>query len=251
METAAVQKKTPGISGSTLKIIAIIIMLIDHFGASVLERGVLQTQAVLSNQTLYADIRQLDHVIRLIGRPAFPIFCFLLVEGFLHTRDPRKYALRLLLFALISEIPFDLAIFGKLVTFSHQNVFFTLLIGLLVMIAADHFPKKYWIQLLLFALGLAAGELLHTDYGWKGVFLIEILYLLRYDRKYQCIAGAVAISWEPTGALAFLPVLAYNGERGISLKYFFYLFYPVHLLIFGLIARYAADAVTDILVLFL
>lgn len=250
METTAVQKKTSGISGSTLKIIAIIIMLIDHFGAAVLNRGVLRTQAVTANTELYADIRQLNHVIRLIGRPAFPIFCFLLVEGFLHTRNSRKYALRLFLFALISEIPFDLAICGTLVTFSHQNVYFTLLIGLLVMMASDRLPKKNWIQLFIFALGLAAGALLRTDYGWKGVFLIEILYLLRYDRKYQCIAGAIAISWEPAGALAFLPVLAYNGERGISLKYFFYLFYPVHLLIFGLIARYAADAVTGILVAF-
>ncbi len=250
METTAVQKKTPGISGSTLKIIAIVIMLIDHFGAAVLERGILYTQVGLSNPELYADVRRLDHIIRLIGRPAFPIFCFLLVEGFLHTRDSRKYALRLFLFALISEIPFDLAILGTPVTFVHQNVFFTLLIGLLVMMAADRFPKKFWIQLFIFALGLAAGELLHTDYDWRGVLLIEILYLLRFDRQYQCIAGAIAISWESTGPLAFLPVLAYNGERGISLKYFFYLFYPVHLLILWLIARYAADAVANFLMLF-
>lgn len=165
---------------------------------------------------LHNRLSVLDDILRAIGRPAFPIFCFLLVEGFLHTRDSRKYALRLFLFALISEIPFDLAIYRTLVNWGMQNVFFTLLIGLLVMMACTHFSKNIWMQSVIFALGLVAGYLLHTDYGFKGVLLIEILYFFRYDRKNQCIAGAISFSWEMTAPLAFLPIYFYNGKRGLS-----------------------------------
>ena len=217
------EQKFSGISGSTLKIIAILSMLIDHIGAAVLERGLLASAWVKNDAALFDKIRAVDRVLRLIGRPAFPIFCFLLVEGFLHTKDSKKYALRLLLFAFISE-----------------NVFFTLLIGLLVMMAASYFSKNIWLQGLIFALGLGAGYVLKTDYGYKGVFLIELLYFLRYDRKMQCIAGALAFSWETTAPIAFLPILAYNGKRGLSMKYLFYLFYPAHLLILAGIAQYCA-----------
>ena len=237
-ETAPAGKRFTGFSGSTLKIIAILSMLIDHIGAAVLENGLMRSAYVQSSPALYDNIRSIDRILRMIGRPAFPIFCFLLVEGFLHTRNQKKYALRLFLFALISEIPFDLAIGRGLVVFEWQNVFFTLLIGLLVMMAADHFSGKRWIQILIFLLGLIAGYLLHTDYDYKGVLLIEILYLLRYDRRNQCIAGAAACCWELPAPLAFLPVYFYNGKRGISMKYFFYWFYPVHLLILAGIGIY-------------
>lgn len=237
---ASHERKFSGISGSTLKFIAIASMLIDHIGAAVLEKGLLVSRLVRSDAVLYDRLISLDRILRAIGRPAFPIFCFLLVEGFLHTRDSKKYALRLFLFALISEIPFDMAIYGTPVNWNMQNVFFTLLIGLLVMMACTYSSKNVWIQSLIFALGLGAGYLLHTDYGFKGVLLIEILYFFRYDRKPQCIAGAIAFSWEMTAPLAFLPILAYNGQRGLSLKYFFYLFYPVHLLLLAGIAKYCA-----------
>jgi len=238
--TTSRKRTWKGFSGSTLKLIAIVSMLIDHIGAAVLENGLLHSSLAPSGSALRDKIVFLDKILRAIGRPAFPIFCFLLVEGFLHTRDSRKYALRLFLFALISEIPFDLAIYGTFINLGMQNVFFTLLIGLLVMTACTHFSKNIWIQSTLFALGLVAGYLLHTDYGFKGVLLIEILYFFRYDRKNQCIAGAISFSWEMTAPLAFLPVYFYNGKRGLSLKYFFYLFYPVHLLILAGIGKYCA-----------
>ena len=179
----------------------------------------------------YSWLVFLYDLMRLVGRLAFPLFCFLLVEGFLHTSNVKKYALRLALFALVSEVPFDLAVFGTLFDPKHQNVFFTLLIGLLVMIAADRFREKVWVQVVIYAAGMAAGLLLQTDYGYKGVLLIIILYIFRYERKTQALAGALTISWELTAPLAFLPILAYNGKRGLSMRYFFYWFYPVHLLI--------------------
>ena len=136
-------KEKRGISGSTLKLIAIITMLIDHTAATILDRTLIarglgnlsgDVQAtqdfLVQNGTLYG----IDMARRLIGRLAFPIFCFLLIEGFLHTRNVWKYAIRLGVFALISEIPFDLAFHAKFFYFQYQNVFFTLLIGVLVMI---------------------------------------------------------------------------------------------------------------------
>ena len=124
-----------GLSGSALKMIAIATMLIDHIAATVIIR-VLKFGGY--NDSLY----QLYRVMRNIGRIAFPIFCFLLVEGFMHTRDREKYALRLGCFAAISEIPFDLAFNGKILEVGYQNVFFTLLLGLLTMMAYDSVMKQ-------------------------------------------------------------------------------------------------------------
>ena len=106
-------RKVPfGLSSFALKCIALITMIIDHVGA-----------------ILYPEAR----VLRIIGRIAFPIYAFLVAEGFYHTKNVKKYMLRLLLFALVSEIPFDLALTGQILEFGHQNVFFTLFAGLLLM----------------------------------------------------------------------------------------------------------------------
>ncbi|HHV11132.1 MAG TPA: hypothetical protein GXX75_12720 [Clostridiales bacterium] len=141
-----------GISGSTLKLIAIFTMLIDHTAATILQntlvaRGMnnLDPTDVQATMQFYADNAFLNGammVMRLIGRIAFPIFCFLLVEGFLHTRNVTKYAVRLALFAAISEIPFDLAFNNKVLEGTHQNVFFTLLIGLLILIGFKTIKEK-------------------------------------------------------------------------------------------------------------
>ena len=155
-----------GLSGSALKMIAIATMLIDHIAATVIIR-VLKFGGY--NDSLY----QLYRVMRNIGRIAFPIFCFLLVEGFMHTRDREKYALRLGCFAAISEIPFDLAFNGKILEVGYQNVFFTLLLGLLTMMAYDSVMKQsrfsVWkrtgLSTLAILVGMFAAEFLSTDYG--------------------------------------------------------------------------------------
>ncbi|HIR76383.1 MAG TPA: hypothetical protein IAB97_05695 [Candidatus Choladousia intestinipullorum] len=230
-----------GISGSTLKLIAIITMLIDHTGATVL-RAVLRLPAVSSipeQRQMWASIYNLS---RDIGRLAFPIFCFLIVEGFLHTRNVKKYAGRLFLFALISEIPFDLALKGNWFFPDKQNVYFTLLLGLLVMAGiawiTENGTKNMFLSILPIAAGMYLALLIDCDYNYKGVFLIAVLYLLRHTRLYQCIGGAAAVSWELPAPIAFIPVYLYNGKRGLRMKYFFYWFYPVHLLILHVIATY-------------
>lgn len=219
------------ITGYTLKMIAIITMLIDHIGAFTLGEGLLYQDYVQNNPVLFQNLKILYIVMRQIGRLAFPIFCFLLVEGFLHTKNVRKYALRLLLFAFISEVPFDLAIGGTFFDFSQQNIFFTLFIGLLVMIAASRFEGKILFQLIIFIIGMLSGYLLNVDYSYMGIFLLEVLYFFRFNRRNQVCSGAISVLWEPAAALSFIPIWFYNGKRGRSMKYFFYWFYPVHILI--------------------
>lgn len=236
-----------GISGSTLKLIAIVTMFIDHLGATVL-RAILQLPSVLANPQLRNTWADIYNASRDIGRLAFPIFCFLIVEGFLHTRNVKKYAQRLFLFALISEIPFDIALKGHWFYPDKQNVYFTLLIGLLVMAGivwiTDNGRKNLFLAILPIAAGMYLAWLIDTDYNYKGVFLIAILYLMRYARLYQCIGGAAAVSWELPAPLAFIPVYLYNGTRGKQIKYFFYWFYPVHLVFLYAVTRYILPLLT-------
>lgn len=260
MKEKALQHHRFGISGSALKIIAVISMFIDHTGAAFLGRmlaGFDMLPDLLGDSIIlrlfpwmldWDRLVQVYYAMRYIGRIAFPIYCFLLVEGFDHTRDVKKYALRLGVFALVSEIPFDLCFNASIIEFSYQNVFFTLLIGLLVMAAADRCRVRRWFEnpvadrtcrylftALAVAAGVAAAELLGTDYAGTGVVCIMVLYLFRNQKAAQAIAGATVFSWEITAPLAFLPILAYNGRRGLNLKYFFYGFYPLHLILIYLV----------------
>ncbi len=332
-----------GISGSTLKLVAIFTMLIDHTAATILQnilvaRGMnnldpTDTQAVMQFYADNASLNVLMVAMRLIGRIAFPIFCFLLVEGFLHTRNVAKYAIRLALFAAISEIPFDLAFYNKIPANNHQNVFFTLLIGLLTLIgfkiikekaentkqAGDTEKVKAWLPVLgvlgalavggyialiihnimkvlvetlntmgftisvsstvtaiviavvlagialvvyavmckqkslqtaslrfadLFILmvGMVLADLLKTDYSGFGVLTVAVIYGLRKSHFKAmlgaCIILTVMTPMEITSFVNLIFIRFYNGARGLSLKYIFYIFYPAHLLILYLICRY-------------
>lgn len=233
----------PVFTGSTLKIIAIVTMLIDHIGAVIFESGYMaayQNQwfgALSYENTLL--IWQADRWLRRTGRIAFPIFCFLLVEGFFHTSNRKKYLGRLAVFALLSEIPFDLCFKYSILELSYQNVMFTLLIGLLTITLMDEVRKKQpALMFLPAAAGLAAGYLMRTDYDWKGVLLITVLYLFHSFPLERTIAGCLSLLWEAPACLAFIPINLYNGKRGRNIRYFFYLFYPAHLFLLFLI-RYA------------
>lgn len=235
------EKEKRGISGSTIKTIAILAMFIDHIGAGVLERYMNLNQISFS-LTEKMGMEALYWFMRGIGRIGFPIFCFLLVEGFVHTRNVKKYAARLFAFCLISEIPFDLLFNGKLLEFGYQNVFFTLLIGLLTMCALRAVEKQTWNgigKIICYFLVLLAGmwlaDFLRTDYGANGVFTIIALYAFRKNKVTQIIAGCISFLWELPALFAFIPIGFYNGTRGRELKYFFYIFYPAHLLFLYLV----------------
>lgn len=233
--------KREGITGNTLKMIAILSMLTDHIGAVIIEQVYLNPSSeaaflamveTSSGQMWYG----IDMVLRTVGRIAFPIFCFLLVEGFLHTRNVKKYAERLLLFAVVSEIPFDLAVFGTWLELSHQNVFFTLLVGLMVL---EEYKKSIGNpvrQAFVILIGCGATSFLKCDYDMTGVVLVLLLYVFWDNKKLQTIFGGLLAALESlacfgAGMLSFIPIRMYNGKRGErNLKYFFYWFYPVHLL---------------------
>ena len=149
--TAAQYKS--GITGSTLKLIALAAMLIDHIGAVILEPLIIRGSGASIGLTSITALYTIDQIMRLvIGRSAFPIFCFLLVEGFQRTSGVYRYAGRLLLFAIVSEIPFDLAIADTWMSTNWQNVFFTLFLGLVVMIGVEKVKAlgwNRWIRLCL------------------------------------------------------------------------------------------------------
>ena len=205
------------LNGFHLKLIAACTMFIDHMG-----------------HTLFPTVLWL----RCIGRLAFPIFCFLIAEGCVYTRDRRKYALRLLVFALLSEVPFDLMVGGTVWYPYSQNVLWTLLAGALICWCVDWaLRKKTPAAFLLTGAAVAAAfcllELAGTDYRGWGMLLVVLFFSIG-------IMGGVSI--ELWSLAALLPLWLYNGRRGYSnraVQYGFYAFYPVHILILSLIALYA------------
>lgn len=257
-----VRGKKKGFSGSTLKLIAITAMFIDHFAAIILDRYLLSIGfGNLTQETiLWQENRRMliiygiDMLMRLIGRLGFPLFCFLLIEGYYHTRSKVKYGVRLAMFALVSEIPFDLGFNSRVLEFTYQNVFFTLFFGFVTIWGIDVFNT--WISkkirgkagILFCVLGTititAAGavivELLKTDYASIGVITIVLMYLL-HRKSYSgsmalgCLALTVKMPVEFTSFITVPLVAKYNGTRGLKLKYFFYLFYPVHILLLAVV----------------
>ena len=232
------------INGFELKRIAVVTMLIDHIGC-----------ILFPNQMVF----------RYIGRIAFPIFVFLIVEGLFYTRSIRKYEIRLLIFAFISEIPFDLAFNDSVLEFQSQNVFLTLFLGLLMLdlitLAGKRMEseKGHWVGILILVIFVVAAALLKTDYGAGGILLFYCFYIFR-NRLFPKYIGLFAISLlvfgpiECWSLLAVIPLLLYNGERGFCpegklyganakgtaaalIKILFYIFYPVHLLILHFISQ--------------
>ena len=237
-----------GLTGAHLKWMAIVLMAIDHIGASILEPILLDPRMYqLQDWDALYDVYM---VMRCLGRFSFPMFCFLMVEGFRHTRSKEKYLRNLLISAVVSEVPFDLALTGKLWSVEHQNVFFTLAMGLAAIWVAEYVQTRYMTmihnsmkcQIFYFAAvaGIAfVAELLSTDYGATGVFVIFVLYVLR-EKRFMGAALAWGIltlsNWLEIYCFPFVgAVMLYNGQRGRQNKYFFYLFYPLHLLVLYII----------------
>ena len=224
-------QRIPFLNGFHLKLIAICTMFIDHLG-----------------YTLFPG----DLWLRCVGRVAFPIFCFLIAEGCVYTHDRRKYALRLLAFALLSEIPFNLMNSGAVWDSYHQNVLWTLLTGALVCWLIDWALKnRRALAFVLTALVMAAAfyllERLNTDYGGWGMALILLFHLSRGNRLIQlagltvfCVASVGGVSIELYALVSLAFIWLYDGRRGYCsrpIQWLCYAFYPVHLLLLWLYAR--------------
>lgn len=244
-------RRYKGLDGTALKLIALASMFIDHIGAVILLYvgdywGELRFLGPLGGHGWSAGLYRLYLGCRIVGRLAFPIFCFLLTEGFIHTHDRRKYCLRMVVFALIAEIPFDLAVSNQ-VSWSSQNVFFEMAAGLFTLqglrkAEAYSDPRRSVYMGLSVGGGCILAWFLKADYSYYGIMLMSVYYLLRRKRLPRLLGGSAMafieslyITWGAAG-LSFIPLYFYNGSRGQrSMKYLFYWFYPVHLLLlFGL-----------------
>lgn len=244
------KKQKIGINALTLHILAMLLMVCDHAWAT-----------VISGQAW----------LTAVGRLAFPIFAFMLAEGFRRTRNVKRYALRLLVLALLSEIPFDL-MYGATVFYPfHQNVIWTFLIALLCMwaISSVHRHGKFLptvlICLITATAGYLAGRLLMTDYGGEGVLTVLLFYLFPSETWRQklcqtlgmiglnCILLAslvvpvslfghmLELPEQGLALLALIPIWLYNGKQGCHsrcTRLVCYGFYPVHMLILALCMIY-------------
>ncbi len=217
---AAAPAGRKGISGSTVKIIAVAAMLIDHIAAVVMMRQILANgymetaesgnlasmmEWLMENGVLFYSYQ----VMRYIGRLGFPIFCFLLVEGFQRTRNVKKYALRLAAFALVSEIPFDLATSGEFFYMKHQNVFFTLLFGLLALCGIDYLNKHELPKAMRVMFNV-------TGVFAPGAYLMAVIYSAsREDLKVLLFAGLLGT------LVTGVALLIYRAVRGGQRTQFF------------------------------
>lgn len=238
------------LTAAVLHIIAMTLMLMDHLWATLLPAREWLTCA---------------------GRVAFPIFAFMAVEGYFHTRSFKKYILRMLLFAVLSEIPFDLMYGGTWFYPVHQNVLWTFLLGLLGVWLMEQVRKKgkTWMYLLVCVLvvpaGLVLGTLCMVDYYGVGVLTVFVFYFL-HGRKWWCFLGQLAaLYWlnvellgglmypvrlfgmefelcqQGLALLALIPIWLYRGRQGYHSKPFQYLcyaFYPVHILLLVVVLNF-------------
>ncbi len=241
------KKRSFDLSASTLHILAMAFMLLDHLWAT-----------VISGQWWMTAI----------GRLAFPIFAFMITEGYYHTKNLRRYVRRLLICALISEIPFNLMTTGSPIYPFHQNVIWTFLLGIwLIHLNEKARTKKVWIRILVLlgtlVVGYLAGLITFVDYYGAGVLTVLVFALFR-ERNPWCRLGQLAalfvlnvltlggvtyyvpffgielpVRIQALALLALIPIWFYRGRQGIrsrTFQHFRYAFYPAHMLILALIA---------------
>lgn len=250
-----------GYSQEGLKLIACVSMLLDHIGYAVVYPFYLDACMVNGVDMLGAampptakKLYGLYLLLRMVGRLAFPIFCFLLVEGFHRTGNRKKYALRLALGAVLSEIPYDLLVSGE-PFWIQQSVMVTLLLGFGALILMEKCRNLYLKPLAAVPFALAAW-LLMADYSWGGVAVIALfemslylpsrniarfggmLILFHYIPGRVLELGGISLPMQALGALSILFIAAYDGRKKTAspaAQWGFYLFYPVHMLVLWLI----------------
>ena len=242
-------KNVNGITSFGLHILAMILMLCDHLWA-----------------TLLSDFSWLTW----IGRIAFPLFAFMIVEGFFHTKDRKKYILRMLIFAVISEIPFNMIMSGGGMFYPyHQNVLWTFLIALMGLSAVESVRKKgkpiptALTFVGVFFAGFLVGMITMVDYYGFGVMTVMIFYLFRGRKWWHYLGQLAGLYWinlellgglyvpvmiggreiqivqQGMALLALIPIWLYKGEQGPynkTIKAVYYWFYPVHILVLSVLA---------------
>jgi hypothetical protein len=220
------------LDGTVLKIIAMVSMVFDHVG-----------------DMFFPDVLW----PRMIGRLAMPLFAFCITEGYIHTRDKKKYLFRMGIFALVSEVPFDLAFEGK-VSLNHQNIMLTFFMSILALMLFDLIRGKKNEDTGRYSIGktilgslviigtAAVAILIKADYTIFAVISVFLFYLFKDTKHFIRTGVGVAflaltrtMGYYCTTGLSIIPLLLYNGKKGKGLKWFFYAFYPGHLLLLYLI----------------
>lgn len=235
-------------TSASLHIMAMAFMLCDH---------------------LWGTILSGNDWLTCIGRLTFPIYAFLLVEGYFHTKNLKRYVGRLTLFAVLSEIPFNLAMGSTVFYPLHQNVLWSFLISIWLIHLNEKAKGKLWRQILVgigtVLLGYILGIVTFVDYYGSGILMVMVFYFFR-QRKWWCFLGQfICLAYinfelldgfayelrlfgetfyfarQGFAMLALIPIWLYRGKQGLHnkpLQYSYYAFYPVHLLILGLIQMY-------------
>lgn len=230
--------KVQFLSGAWLKLIAITSMLIDHVNKALIYPNLTSNDGVLTVVSNLFDI---------IGRIAFPLFCFLLVEGYFKTRSRKKYLFNLLLFGVISEVPFDMFTTACFFYMNWNNVMFTLAFVLMTIWSIDILKEKmqklpkvlwYFVSWIIIIIMCIAAIYLSLDYEHHAILIGYFFYLFHDVPLFAIPFGYASMYTQPWSLLGFGLTLTYNGERGKQNKMLNYWFYPAHLLILGILRLY-------------
>lgn len=224
------------LSGAQLKYIAFLSMLIDHTNKAliypILNEGILQ---------------HISNLFDIIGRIAFPLFAFFVVEGFFKTRNRKKYLTNLLIFAVISEVPFDMFLTSTFFNTRANNVLFTLALSLITIWIIDILKNKlenkppilwYLVSVVVIIISCFISMQFGLDYEHHSIIIVYLFYIFYNKPVVGCALAYLSIITEVWSILGFGLVLTYNGERGKQNKIINYWFYPVHLLILGILRMY-------------
>ena len=213
-------------------------MLEDHINKALIYPNLVSNDGLLAFLSDFFDI---------IGRIAFPLFCFLLVEGYFKTRNRKKYLLQLLLFGFLSEVPFDMSTTASFFNMNWNNVMFTLALVLITIWSIDvikekmqKLPKLLWylVSIMIVILMCIATMYFSLDYEHHAILIGYFFYLFHEKRLFAILLGYASMYTEPWALLGFGLTLTYNGERGKQNKMLNYWFYPAHLLILGILRFY-------------
>lgn len=240
------------LNGSVMKIYGCVTMFFYSLSMSVIQNGLIHVNDFAPGELSQAMAQDPELMVlsgwgsafQLIGGLAVPVFAFLLVQGFLHTSDYKRYLLTILAFAVVSEVPYDLCVGGTWWTMSGQNVMFTyavclvMLYGLRLLEAGE--GRHRLLKLAVTAAAVLWCMLLRSAFGLCTVLLTAIYYLWRDEKGTSVMLGCAVSLMYVTAPLSGYAIYNYSGQRGRLAekgKYLFYALYPVHLLALGLIAR--------------
>ena len=224
-------------SGAQLKYIAFLSMLADHVNKALI-------YPFLSGEGI---LQRISDAFDILGRIAFPLFAFFLVEGFFKTGNRKKYLASLLIFGIISEIPFDMALSGVFFELNSNNIMFTLALMLITIWTIDILKEKmqnmskytwYPVSFVIVGIMCIISMVTGLDYEYHAIMIGYLFYIFYNKRVFAIFLGYLAIFKEVWSLLGFSLILTYNGKRGKQNKLFNYCFYPVHLLILGILRIY-------------